>query len=72
MAITKYDDVEVGDGLTTIKGEYTPTAEERKSLKAMNRMFEAGKKAKEHKIGRWRRNEELYSCLLYTSDAADE
>ena len=36
MAITKYDDVEVGDGLTTIKGEYTPTAEERKSLKAMN------------------------------------
>jgi len=60
MAMTKYDDVEVGDGLATIKGEYTPTAEERKSLKAMNRMFEAGKKAKEHKIGRWRRNEELY------------
>ena len=54
-----YENIQAGDGLTTI-GDYTPTAEERKSLKMMEQMFDSAKKAKEHKIGRWRRNEELY------------
>tara|TARA_R100001129_G_scaffold24878_1_gene16168 strand:- start:483 stop:2231 length:1749 start_codon:yes stop_codon:yes gene_type:complete len=55
-----YDNVEVGDGLTKIGGDYTPTEKERKSVKRMEKMFQSAKKAKEHKIGRWRRNEELY------------
>tara|TARA_Y100000593_G_C4315048_1_gene340419 strand:+ start:2072 stop:3823 length:1752 start_codon:yes stop_codon:yes gene_type:complete len=54
-----YDDIKVGDGLTSY-GDYTPTKEEMKSLKSMEQMFESAKKSKEHKIGRWRRNEELY------------
>ena len=54
-----YDDIKVGDGLVG-HGDYTPTKEEMKSLKSMEQMFESAKKSKEHKIGRWRRNEELY------------
>ena len=55
-----YDNIEVSDGLTKIGGDYTPTEKERKSVKRMEKMFQSAKKAKEHKIGRWRRNEELY------------
>mgnify|MGYP003651212938 CR=1 FL=1 len=59
MAKSNYDSVEMGDGLKTM-GDYTPSEEERKSVKKMEQMFESAKKSKEHKIGRWRRNEELY------------
>lgn len=54
-----YDHIEVSDGLQPM-GDYTPTEEDRKSVKKMEQMFDSSKKAKEHKIGRWRRNEELY------------
>ena len=50
-----YDDIDVGKDLRVI-GEYSPTQEERKSLSKMDAMFQSAKKAKEHKIGRWRRN----------------
>lgn len=58
MANSKYDDINV-EGLKVV-GDYNPTSEERKSLKMMEKMFDTAKKAKDHKIGRWRRNEELY------------
>ena len=40
---------------------YEPSVEETKKLKMLNGMFQAAKKAKSHKIKRWRRNEELYN-----------
>ena len=55
-----YDNIEVGDSLKPSSHGYSPTEEERKSLKSMEQKFQSAKKAKEHKIGRWRRNEELY------------
>jgi len=55
-----YDNVEVGDGLKPSYGGYTPTEKERKAVKKLEETFQSAKKAKEHKIGRWRRNEELY------------
>ena len=59
MAYEDYNHVKVDDGLT-MQGDYTPSKSDLKSLKQMDLMFETAKKAKEHKIGRWRRNEELY------------
>ena len=40
---------------------YEPSVEETRKLKMLNGMFQAAKKAKSHKIKRWRRNEELYN-----------
>ena len=40
---------------------YSPSKEETKLLKKLTKMFDASKKAKAHKIKRWRRNEELYN-----------
>ncbi len=55
----QYDKVEYGDGLVS-QGSYTPSEYERKHVASLERKFQSAKKAKEHKIGRWRRNEELY------------
>ena len=43
------------------KDLYSPSKEEIKTHKMLVKMFDSAKKAKAHKIKRWRRNEELYN-----------
>ena len=41
--------------------DYVPNDKDRKLVKYMERMFDASKRARAHKVPRWRRNEELYN-----------
>tara|TARA_R100001443_G_scaffold25736_1_gene38725 strand:- start:6389 stop:8230 length:1842 start_codon:yes stop_codon:yes gene_type:complete len=57
----KYDkSTPEGAKVTQIAG-YSPSNKEIKTLKYLKKMFDASKKARSHKVKRWRRNEELYN-----------
>ncbi len=57
----KYDSsIPEGVQVTQIAG-YSPSSKEIKDLKYLRKMFDASKKARAHKVKRWRRNEELYN-----------
>ena len=43
------------------EGSFHPTKEEASLLKYLENKFESSKNARQHKISRWRRNEELYN-----------
>ena len=61
MATKDYDKAVPNDmELTQVKG-HVPSDKDRKLLKYMERMFDAAKRARAHKVPRWRRNEELYN-----------
>ena len=61
MATKDYDKAMTGDvDVTQIKG-YSPGDKDRKLVKYMERMFDSAKRARAHKVPRWRRNEELYN-----------
>ena len=49
-----------GAEVTQIAG-YSPDDKDRKTIKYLNKMFNASDKARSHKLKRWRRNEELYN-----------
>jgi len=55
-----YDKVIDGRPLSEQSG-YSPSADDQACLQSLDSMFEASKKARQHKISRWRRNEELYN-----------
>ncbi len=59
MAIKDYDidtDIPLKD-----QAGYSPDESERKFVKKLETKFEEFKKARQHKVNRWRRNEELYN-----------
>lgn len=61
MATKDYDKAVPNDmELTQAKG-HVPSDKDKKLLKYMERMFNAAKSARAHKVPRWRRNEELYN-----------
>ena len=61
MATKDYDKAVPNDmEITQAKG-HVPSDKDRKLLKYMERMFDAAKRARAHKVPRWRRNEELYN-----------
>ena len=61
MATKDYDKAVPEDiDITQVKG-YVPADKDRKVLKYMEKMFEDAKRARAHKVPRWRRNEELYN-----------
>ena len=61
MATKDYDKAVPNDmELTQAKG-HVPSDKDKKLLKYMERMFDAAKRARAHKVPRWRRNEELYN-----------
>ena len=61
MATKDYDKAVPNDlDITQVKG-HVPSDKDRKLLKYMERMFDAAKRARAHKVPRWRRNEELYN-----------
>jgi len=55
-----YDDIKSTVPLVTAKG-YKADSSEHKKIKRLEDMFESAKKSREHKVSRWRRNEELYN-----------
>jgi hypothetical protein len=59
LAIKDYDmdtDIPIKD-----QAGYSPDESERKFVKKLETKFEEFKKARQHKVNRWRRNEELYN-----------
>lgn len=59
MAIKDYDidtDIPIKD-----QAGYSPDESDRKFVKKLENKFDAFKKSKQHKVNRWRRNEELYN-----------
>lgn len=57
---TKDYDIDTDASLQDQAG-YTPSEGERKFVKKLETKFEEFKKARSHKVNRWRRNEELYN-----------
>jgi len=54
-------DYEIDNIDVTQSQDYVPGDKDRKLLKYMERMFDSAKRARAHKVPRWRRNEELYN-----------
>lgn len=61
MANKDYDKVMIDKGDVVTPQGYEPKLEDKKLLKYMERMFQEAKRARAHKVPRWRRNEELYN-----------
>ena len=57
----KYDKSIPEGAQVTQQAGYSPSDKERKLLSYLRKMFDASKKARSHKVKRWRRNEELYN-----------
>jgi len=61
MATKDYDKAVPNDAdITQVKG-HNPSEKDAKVVKYMEKMFEDAKRARAHKVPRWRRNEELYN-----------
>ena len=60
MANKDYDKALDSPEVTQTVG-YVPGDKDRKLVKYMERMFDASKRSRAHKVPRWRRNEELYN-----------
>ena len=56
-----YDKSVPSDVQVTQVDGYSPSEKDRKTLKYLEKMFNSSKKARQHKVKRWRRNEELYN-----------
>ena len=61
MATKDYDKAVPDDYEVTQSQGHVPSDKDRKLLKYMERMFDASKRSRAHKVPRWRRNEELYN-----------
>jgi len=55
-----YDNIKPDTPLVINKG-YSISKDDKKKLKMVEDMFQSAKKNREHKVSRWRRNEELYN-----------
>tara|TARA_Y100001963_G_scaffold157872_1_gene255491 strand:- start:6719 stop:8554 length:1836 start_codon:yes stop_codon:yes gene_type:complete len=56
-----YDAITTDSPLEKYTDGYAPSEDERRLLKYMSKMFDEAKRARAHKVPRWRRNEELYN-----------
>ena len=61
MAQDSYDAITMETPLDKYTDGYTPSDDDRRMLKYMEKMFDESKRARAHKVPRWRRNEELYN-----------
>lgn len=61
MATKDYDKAVPKDLDLTQTPGYVPGDKDAKVVKYMERMFDASKRARAHKVPRWRRNEELHN-----------
>ncbi|QDP54480.1 MAG: putative portal protein [Prokaryotic dsDNA virus sp.] len=59
--VDSYDAITMDTPLEKFTDGYAPTDSERQLLKYMGKMFDESKRARAHKVPRWRRNEELYN-----------
>ena len=59
----KYDSIKVDQTVESVAG-YSPSKEETAIVASLEKKFQESVKARSHKPGRWRRNEELYSGRL--------
>lgn len=54
----------VSEGELTSDKPFRPSPEDKKKIEALDKMYEEAKEARQHKVGRWRRNEELMQGQL--------